>query len=103
EIAISPETRADLVALGVRDFSGLAPRELFSWEGLASVRGLLLIVVGGFLVGFGPRWADGCTSGHSISGLSALQATSLAATLGFFAGGLLSTYLLLPLVLGSAP
>src|SRR5688572_31912873 len=31
EIAISAATRADLTALGIRDFSGLAPRELFSW------------------------------------------------------------------------
>jgi uncharacterized membrane protein YedE/YeeE len=103
EIAIAPATRADLAALGVRDFSGLAPRDLFSWSGLATVPGFLMIVVGGFLVGFGTRWADGCTSGHAISGLSALQATSLAATLGFFAGGLLSTHLLLPLILGALP
>jgi uncharacterized membrane protein YedE/YeeE len=103
EIAIASATRADLAALGVRDFSGLAPRELFSWSGLATVPGFVLIVVGGFLVGFGTRWADGCTSGHSISGLSALQVTSLAATLGFFAGGLISTHILLPLVFGGAP
>jgi uncharacterized membrane protein YedE/YeeE len=103
EIGISAATRADLAALGISDFTGLAPRELFSWAGLASTRGLVLIVVGGFLVGFGTRWAGGCTSGHSISGLAALQLPSLVATLGFFAGGLAATYLLLPLVLRATP
>jgi uncharacterized membrane protein YedE/YeeE len=103
EIAISAATRADLAALGIRDFTGLAPRELFSWSGLASARGLTLIVLGGFLVGFGTRWAGGCTSGHSISGLASFQLPSLAATLGFFAGGIVATYILLPLVLGGTP
>jgi uncharacterized membrane protein YedE/YeeE len=99
EIAISAATRADLVALGIRDFTGLAPRELFSWAELSSARGLILIVLGGFLVGFGTRWAGGCTSGHSISGLAALQLPSLVATLAFFAGGLVATHFLLPLIL----
>ena len=99
DIGISAATRADLGALGITDFTGLAPRQLFSWAGLASARGLILIVGGGLLVGFGTRWAGGCTSGHSISGLAALQVPSLVATLGFFAGGLLATYLLLPLFL----
>ena len=103
EIAISAATRADLVALGIQDFVGLAPREVFSWAGLASPRGLIMIVLGGFLVGFGTRWAGGCTSGHAISGLAALQVPSLVATLGFFAGGLVATHLLLPLVLRMAP
>jgi uncharacterized membrane protein YedE/YeeE len=103
EITISAATRADLVALGIGDFTGLAPRDVFSWSALGTVRGLILIVLGGFLVGFGTRWAGGCTSGHSISGLAAFQLPSLVATLGFFAGGLLATYLLLPLILRGAP
>jgi uncharacterized membrane protein YedE/YeeE len=84
----------------VTDFSGLVPRELFSWSALASAPGAVLIVVGGFLVGFGARYGDGCTSGHAISGLANLRVTSLAAVFGFFAGGLVSTHLLLPLLLG---
>ena len=67
---------------------------------LTSLPGLVLIVGGGFLVGFGTRYANGCTSGHAISGLAALRVTSLVAVLGFFAGGLLSTHVLLPLILG---
>lgn len=49
-------------------------------------------------MGFGARWAGGCTSGHAISGLSNLQLPSLVAVLGFFAGGLLMTHLLFPLL-----
>lgn len=98
-IALAPATAEALRGLGLTDFSGLVPSELISWQGLATVPGLLLVVGGGFLVGFGARWAGGCTSGHAISGLANLQVPSLVAVLGFFAGGLLVTHLLLPLLL----
>jgi len=55
----------------VQDFSGFAPREIFSWSSLLTLRGLVAIVGGGFLVGFGTAYAGGCTSGHAISGLLA--------------------------------
>jgi hypothetical protein len=97
-IAISDATRADLHALGLRDLSGLVPRELFAWTALDTARGWVTLVGGGFLVGFGARWSGGCTSGHAISGLAALQLPSLLAVLGFFAGGLIMTHLLLPLI-----
>lgn len=97
---IAEATKADLRSLGVTDFAGLAPSALFSWEALATPAGLALVVGGGFLVGFGARYAGGCTSGHALSGLSDLQGASLVAVVGFFAGGLLATHLLLPLVLG---
>ena len=100
DVAISAATRSDLAALGISDFTGLVPAELFSWSALATLPGLVLIVGGGFLVGFGTRYANGCTSGHAISGLSALRVTSLVAVVGFFVGGLLSTHVLLPLILG---
>ncbi len=99
-VGISAATRADLGALGITDFSGLVPSEIFSWSGLGTPAGMVLIVLGGFLVGFGTRYANGCTSGHAISGLAALRVTSFVAVLGFFAGGLIATHLLLPLVLG---
>lgn len=98
---ISAATQADLAALGVQDFSGLAPRQLFSLSALGTPVGLLMIVGGGFLVGFGTRYAGGCTSGHAISGLAALQLPSLVAVVGFFAGGLLVTHALFPLLLPS--
>lgn len=99
EIAISPEAQASLQALGVQDLSGLVPGEIISWGGLLTVRGFVSVVVGGFLVGFGTAYAGGCTSGHAISGLSNFQLRSLYAVLGFFAGGLMATHLLLPLLL----
>ncbi len=96
---IAEATRADLAALGITDFSGFVPAELFAWEMLLKPAGLVFIVLGGFLVGFGARYAGGCTSGHAISGLADLQGASLVAVIGFFAGGLLVTHLLLPLIL----
>lgn len=100
DVAISAATRADLAALGIGDFSGLVPSEIFNWGSLATVPGAILILVGGFLVGFGARYANGCTSGHAISGLANLKLASLVAVIGFFVGGLISTHLLLPMVLG---
>lgn len=96
---ISGHTLSVLSSLGVKDFASLVPRDLFSWESLLTVRGLLLVVGGGFLVGFGTRYAEGCTSGHSIHGISTFQRASIIATICFFVGGLISTYLLLPLIL----
>lgn len=75
------------------------PPELFSFEALFSIRGFLMLVVGGFLVGFGTRYAGGCTSGHAITGLSNLQLPSLIAVVGFFIGGLVMTFLILPYIL----
>ncbi len=96
---ISGATRGDLAALGLRDFSGLAPSQLFSASTLASPTGVVFVVIGGFLVGFGARYAGGCTSGHAISGLAAMQRPSLVAVIGFFAGGLLVTHVLYPMLL----
>ncbi|MEE9371782.1 MAG: YeeE/YedE thiosulfate transporter family protein [Saprospiraceae bacterium] len=75
------------------------PEEIFSFEYLKTVPGVIIMVVGGFLIGFGTRWAGGCTSGHAITGLSNLQLPSLVAVIGFFIGGLLMTHYLLPIIL----
>lgn len=98
-IDISPATVAALSEIGVQDFTGLVPADLISWKALGSLPGLVLIVGGGFFVGFGARYAGGCTSGHAITGLADLQLPSLVAVIGFFAGGLLVTHVLLPLIL----
>jgi uncharacterized protein len=98
-VAISAATHADLAALGIHDFSGLAPRELFRWSSVLRPRGLVLLVAGGVLVGFGTAYAGGCTSGHGIAGLANLERPSVIAVLGFFAGGLLATFVLLPRIL----
>ena len=89
-----------LTALGIRDVTGLVPDELFSWQALGTLPGIVLIVVGGFLVGFGTAYAGGCTSGHAITGLADFQLPSLIAVMGFFAGGLITTWLILPRLLG---
>jgi uncharacterized protein len=99
DVAISEQTRLALMRLGIHDFSGLAPRELFTWPALLTLKGFVSIVVGGVLVGFGTAYAGGCTSGHAISGLADLQLSSLIAVVGFFAGGLIATHFLLPLFL----
>ena len=100
-LALAVETQRDLAALGVigaDETLGLMPASLFSWDALFSLPGLLAMVVGGFLVGFGARYAGGCTSGHGITGLSTLQWPSLLAVSGFFVGGLLTTHFVLPLI-----
>ncbi|HET9253362.1 MAG TPA: YeeE/YedE thiosulfate transporter family protein [Candidatus Eisenbacteria bacterium] len=98
--SLSAAAVESLAALGIHDVTDLVPRELFSWHSLATVPGFVLIVGGGFLVGFGTAYAGGCTSGHAISGLADLQLPSLIAVMGFFAGGLISTWLILPRLLG---
>ena len=72
--------------------------DFYSWEALFTFQGFMVIIVGGFLVGFGARYAGGCTSGHAISGMSALQLGSLIAVIGFFLGGLTMTYFIFPLI-----
>lgn len=99
EVAIAAEAKEAIAQLGVREFSGLVPGDVFNWRHLLTVRGAILMLGGGFLVGFGTAYAGGCTSGHGIAGLAALDRASLVAVIGFFAGGLLATYLILPLLL----
>lgn len=82
------------------DGTALMPREIFNWGDVLTARGFVIMIVGGFLVGFGTRYARGCTSGHGITGLSALQWPSLLATMSFFIGGILFTYLVLPYIPG---
>lgn len=74
------------------------PSELFSFESFQSPKTLLLLLIAGLLVGFGSRYAGGCTSGHAISGISNLQLPSLYAVIGFFIGGLIMVHLLFPLI-----
>lgn len=91
---------ADLEAMGISNPGAtILPEELFGFEALLSLRGIVMLVGGGILIGFGTRYAGGCTSGHAISGLSDLQLPSLVAVIGFFIGGLVMTYLILPHVL----
>lgn len=97
-IVISESTITDLKALGIHDFSNLMPADLFSVDNIFTLKGLFFFVIGGFMVGFGTRYAGGCTSGHAIMGLSTLQLPSLIATISFMVGGFFMTQLLLPLI-----
>jgi hypothetical protein len=97
-VQVSAKTTSDLAALGVSVSGQLAPTEIFSWANLFSLQGFIFMVLGGFFIGFGTAYAGGCTSGHAIMGLSDLQLPSLVAVIGFFAGGLLVTHLLFPLL-----
>ncbi len=72
---------------------------LYSWKSIFTLRGLIVIIGGGFLVGFGARYAGGCTSGHAISGIANMQLPSLVAVIGFFTGGLIMTWFILPYIL----
>ncbi|MBS1486171.1 MAG: YeeE/YedE family protein [Bacteroidetes bacterium] len=98
-VAVSASTSAYFSSLGIVQNNQLMPTEFFNWHTLFSLKGFLLMVVGGFLVGFGTRYAQGCTSGHGILGLSALQWPSLLATASFFLGGILFSRFVLPYIL----
>ncbi|GAA4318757.1 YeeE/YedE family protein [Compostibacter hankyongensis] len=98
-VAVSAATRHVLQEMQVPAGQGLLPDTLFNWSALLTLRGLILMVAGGFLVGFGTRYAGGCTSGHGIMGLSALQWPSLVAVTAFFAGGVCCSQFILPYLL----
>ncbi|MBS1596586.1 MAG: YeeE/YedE family protein [Bacteroidetes bacterium] len=98
-IQINPALVNELQQNGVSDFAGLMPTDLFNWHSLLTIKGIMLTVVGGFLVGFGTRYAGGCTSGHAIMGISNLQWPSLVATCCFMAGGFIMANLILPFIL----
>lgn len=99
DIAVNPNLRSELAAYGITDYSHPVPIQLMSFSSLLTLKGSITMVVGGFLVGFGTRYAGGCTSGHAIMGLSNLQWPSLVATICFMAGGFLMANLILPLIL----
>jgi uncharacterized membrane protein YedE/YeeE len=99
-VNVSEATINDLAVLQIDAPKGkLIPNELFGLDAMMSVKGFLILLLGGVLVGFGTRYAGGCTSGHAISGLSNLQIPSLIAVIGFFIGGLIMVHLLLPFII----
>lgn len=96
---VAPATVQDLQQIGIHDFSAIQPPQLFDNAEAANPAVILFLMVGGFLIAFGARYADGCTSGHAIMGISYFQIGSMVATASFFAGGLFLTHLLLPYIL----
>lgn len=98
-VDVHSDLAEDLAQYGITDYSMLVPSDLFSWEQVFTLRSFILMIVGGFLVGFGTRYAGGCTSGHAIMGLSNLQWPSLVAVISFMVGGFFSTHFLVPYIL----
>ena len=96
DMVIAEKTQIILSQYGIRDYSNLMPTEIFNWDNIWTLKGFVFFVLGGFLVGFGTRYAGGCTSGHSIMGLSNLQLPSLIATICFMIGGLICVNFILP-------
>ncbi len=98
-VSINPKTIEQLQAMNIDAPQGkLMPDAMFSNDIFQSPKGMLILIIGGLLIGFGSRYAGGCTSGHAISGLSNLQLPSLKAVIGFFIGGLIMSHFILPLI-----
>ncbi|NGM61160.1 YeeE/YedE family protein [Sphingobacterium sp. SGG-5] len=98
-VEVAPALAEELAGYGIVDYDNLVPEDILNWQSLFTLKGFFLMVVGGFLVGFGTRYAGGCTSGHAIMGLSNLQWPSLIATVCFMIGGFILANLILPLIL----
>lgn len=98
-VVVNPKLITELSKYGITDLYSLVPTQLFNWQQLLTLKGFIVMVAGGFFVGFGTRYAGGCTSGHSIMGLSNLQFSSLVATTCFMAGGFVMSNLILPFIL----
>jgi uncharacterized membrane protein YedE/YeeE len=98
-MVVHPNLQTEMAGYGITDYSGLVPTEIFNWPALLTPRGFIMMVAGGFLVGFGTRYAGGCTSGHAIMGISNLQMPSVIATCCFMVGGFIMANLILPFIL----
>ncbi|SDG40744.1 YeeE/YedE family protein [Psychroflexus sediminis] len=98
-VEINPEVSEQLESYGITSTGdAYLPTEIFGSENLNDPKIFAILLIGGFLVGFGARYAGGCTSGHAISGLSNLQLPSLIAVIGFFIGGLVMINFIYPLI-----
>lgn len=98
-VNVNPNLAKELSKYGIDNYKTLVPQQIFNRDALLTTRGLIMIIGGGFLVGFGTRYAGGCTSGHAIMGLSNLQWPSLVATICFMAGGFFMANILLPIIM----
>jgi uncharacterized membrane protein YedE/YeeE len=98
-VAINTQTVKDLADIGIANAgTSYLPDEIFSIETMLTLKGFIILIVAGFMVGFGARWAGGCTSGHAIVGLSNLEIPSVISVIGFFIGGLIMTWFILQLI-----
>lgn len=98
-VQVDPRLAAELAGYGINNFDQLIPVQTFNWDNLLTLKGFIMMILGGFMIGFGTRYAGGCTSGHAIMGLSTLQWPSLIATCCFMLGGFFMANLILPFIL----
>ncbi len=98
-VEVNPKLATELAGYGITNFNNLVPQDIINWQSLFTLKGFIVMIIGGFLVGFGTRYAGGCTSGHAIMGLSNLQLPSLIATISFMIGGFIMANLILPFIL----
>ena len=98
-VEVNPKLTTELTGYGITHYNNLVPEDIFNWHSLLTLKGFITMIIGGFLVGFGTRYAGGCTSGHAIMGLSNLQLPSLIATICFMVGGFIMANFILPLIL----
>ena len=96
-VDINPQTINDLSEIGIYNAgASYLPDEIFGMDTMFTFKGFSILLIAGLLVGFGARYAGGCTSGHGIVGLSNLSIESYIAVAGFFIGGLIMTWFILP-------
>lgn len=96
-IDLNPKTIQELTDLGFTNVANqYFPDEIFSNEAVFSLKGFLILILSGVCIGFGTRYAGGCTSGHAITGLSSFQLPSLLAVIGFFIGGIIAVWFIIP-------
>ncbi len=98
-IVVNPDLVTELAGYGITNYDSLIPTDILNWTSLFTLKGFLMMVVGGLMIGFGTRYAGGCTSGHAITGLSTLQWPSLIATCCFMLGGFIMANFILPIIL----
>lgn len=98
-MVVHENLQTELQSYGITNYTSLMPPELFNFSTLLTLKGFVLMIVGGFLVGFGTRYAGGCTSGHAITGISNLQIASVIATVCFMAGGMIMANFIMPFIL----
>lgn len=98
-VLIDPALNAELTSYGISNYIHIIPVDVMNWQAILTIKGFIMMVIGGFLVGFGTRYAGGCTSGHTIMGLSTLQLPSLIATISFMAGGLIMANFIMKFIL----
>lgn len=92
QIEIAETSVKTLGSIGISEQVGFAPAELYEF----TFKSIVILIAGGITIGFGARYANGCTAGHAIMGCAQLSPASIVSTICFFVGGLFATYFIVP-------